>query len=101
MIVVRDLPHLMVEDPLEKLAGKLLLGYQVKGLFHVGDLFRCDLDPVLTQDGDWHIARITVENGEAEGVMKLGVPLGIVGELAQVAGTVGHAASSFSLDCAS
>src|SRR5262245_22312782 len=100
MIVIGNLAHLMVEDPLGKLASEFLLSHQVESLFHVGDLFHRHLDSMFAQHYDRYIARVAVENREGERVMELGVPLGIASELAQITRTVGHSASSFIPDCA-
>jgi hypothetical protein len=101
MIVVRNLPHLVVEDPLGKLAGEFLLSHEIEGLFHIGNLFRCHIDPMLAKDCDRHVTRVTVKNSKTEGVMKFGIPLRVTSELAQVARTVGHRAFSFKSDCES
>jgi len=92
--MVRNLAHLMIEDPLGKLAGEFLLGHQVEGFFHIGDFFRRHRDSMLAEHHDRHVARVTVKNGEAEGMMELGVPLRIVSKLTQVTRTVGHSAFS-------
>ncbi|MGH8006726.1 MAG: hypothetical protein ACREQ3_06925, partial [Candidatus Binatia bacterium] len=82
VVVIRDLPHVVVKDPLDGPAAIFLVGYQLEGLFHVGDLFWGDLDPMLAQDYHRHIARVTIENGETKRGMKLGVPWGVASKLA-------------------
>jgi hypothetical protein len=99
MVVVWDLPHLVIKDPFGEFSGELLLSNQVERLFHVRYFFYGYLDAMLTKHHDGNVTRVTVKNGEAERMVELSIPLGIMGKLAQVTQTVGHSASSFRPGC--
>lgn len=85
MIMIRNLPHIVVKHPLWEFSGILLFGHEIEGIFHKRNLFRAHINAVLTKDGDGHLAGVTVENGETQRRVKLGIPLRIMGHLTQIA----------------
>jgi hypothetical protein len=98
--MIRDLAHLVIKDPFGEFSGVSLFSNQVERFFHVRDFFWGHLDAMLTKHHDGNIAGVTVKNGEAERMVELGIPLGVMGKLTQITRTVGHGASSFRPDCA-
>ena len=67
MIMIRNLPHIVVEHPLREFPDILLFGHEIKSVFHKGNLFRTHINAVLAKDRDRHLTGIAVENGETEG----------------------------------
>jgi hypothetical protein len=81
MVVIWNLTHLMVKDPLGKLAAEFLLGNEVERFFHIRDFFGGDIGSMFTQNNDRHVARVTIKDGKAKREVELCIPLGIVGKL--------------------